>query len=320
MIMIEQVWRNNLTLEGQPLLAADDDLDDVVALMIKFRIDPQKFGGNLLELLSNGRPDMFGVFSSISKSNLSLRPTPSIHKYVSIVDRPGSPLWLLAGFPDVLAWVNEVLPDAPEPSSTRTSFTGTLVAKYLSETGKTLETAVQEGSPDDIYLGFKLCEMAGEQSTFTLIATNTTKYYLELKRSFGSVFPDETALLAMAGIMDAFVYIAGEQIYPGQVTQLAKRTEGMQDRLLSFLIAFEALLLSVDTPELAFDEIRCCCEEEAETIRASIQRAKNSYSGEPAVANAVRAAMSSPKFAELRRAAGLRKGSLLGNLKRKLFG
>lgn len=313
--MPEQTWRNVLTPEGLQLVAAEE-LDDVVALMIQFRIDPQKFGGNLLTLVSRGRPS---IFASISDGNDSLPSTPSIGKYESIVDRPGAPLWLLAAFPDVMAWFNESRLETMEPQVRQNDLYRNLVAKYLSETGRTLETAVEEGAPGDIYLGFDLLKMAGEQSNFTLIATNTTKYYLELKRSFGASFPDETALLAMSGIMDAFVYIARQEIVAEYITELARQTEGKQNRLLQFLIKFEAILLSIDTPSLSFEEVAQHCEEQAEAIRGAIAKVMRSYSGDSTVANDVKAAMSAPHFKTLRYAAGLRNPSLLWKLK-KLFG
>ncbi len=185
----------------------------------------------------------------------------------------------------------------------------------MKETNKSLEAAVQQGSAEDIYLGFDCLRIVGEQSTCTLIATKTTKYYLELKRSYGASFPDESSLLAMSGMLDAKAYIfSTKQLTPAQVIALVRETEGMQDLLVEFLIRLETLLLSIDTPELSFEEVRGVCQGEAEAIRGSIQRTMDSYRGEPKITDDVRAVMSSPQFAQLRLAAGVCNTTLLGKL------
>ena len=43
------------------------------------------------------------------------------------------------------------------------------------------------------------------KSNFSLVAENTTKYYMELKTRFKGRFPDDASLLATAGILDAQV-------------------------------------------------------------------------------------------------------------------
>ena len=45
------------------------------------------------------------------------------------------------------------------------------------------------------------------KSNFTLIAENTTKYYLELKNRYSNSFENDISLLAIAGILDAQNYI-----------------------------------------------------------------------------------------------------------------
>jgi hypothetical protein len=49
------------------------------------------------------------------------------------------------------------------------------------------------------------------KSNFTRIAENTTKFYLELKNNYSDRFPDETSLLAAAGILDAQTYVFHEK-------------------------------------------------------------------------------------------------------------
>lgn len=334
--MIEQMWYNLLDSDDleRPLVASDE-IDDVVSLMVESRIDPQKFIGNLHALHTGGMPSMYDILLTGEDPPPA---TPSIKKYAPVFNRPfQAPLWLLAGFPDVLDWFYEKESELIDPSvdeDDRTKATAelfgldldcatgigenqfedsdvnphvrhyrNLVSNYVKETGKSLEVAFEEGSENDIYSGMDFLQTMGEESNFTLIAAMTTKYYMELKRTYSSSFPDETSLLAMSGILDANVYILGtQQITPSQIIDLAKTTEGKQDRLIEFLIQFEALLLSVDTPDLSSDEILTACQDQAEAIRRSIQRTMDSYIGEPKITNDVRAVMSSPQFEQLRRA------------------
>ncbi len=338
--MIEQMWRNLLDSDDlERPLVVPDEIDDVVSLMVESRIDPQKFTGNLHALLRGGMPSMVDLSGA---GGDPLPTTPSISKFISVINRPvQAPLWLLAGFPDVLYWFNEKQREFLDPSvyedertkataqlfgmdldcptdtdknwfedgdgNLRTRHYRNLVSNYVRETGKSLEVTVREGSENDIYFGRNsILQMMGEESNFTLIAAITTKYYMELKRTYSPSFPDETSLLAMSGILDANAYIFGtQQIAPAQIIDLARATEGKHDRLIEFLIQFEALLLSVGTPDLSSDEILTACHDQEEAIRRSIQRTMDSYNGEHKITNDVRAVMSLPQFAQLRRAVGV---------------
>ncbi|KKM23610.1 hypothetical protein LCGC14_1613490, partial [marine sediment metagenome] len=302
---------------------------------------------------TQGMPMMADLFGG---QKASLPTTPSVSQYVSIANRPvRAPLWLLAGFPDVLAWLNEKQktflgpsvdedeaataigelygfdmdssPDISEhemenpDGSLRACYYCNLVRNYVQQTGRSLEVAVEDGSESDIYLGNDFLQMTGEESTFTLIAAVTAKYYMELKTHYASSFPDETSLLAMSGILDANVYILGTgQIQPIQIVELAKAAQGQEDRLLEFMIRFEALLLSVDTPELPPDEILDACRDQAEAIQKSIRSAMTTYRGEPKIANDARTFMTSAQFSQLRNAAGVRTSSLFSRLKKMIFG
>ncbi len=353
-MMIEQVWRNILAADelGETLVASHE-VDNVVSLMVECKIDLQKFGGNLSALITRGMPTMANLFD---EQKPSLPTTPSVNQYISIVDRPiRAPLWLLAGFPDVLTWLNEKQEaffnprvDEEEASSAlaelygfgvdssqgmseneiknpdgslRACYYRNLVRNYVDQTGRNLEVAVEEGSEGDIYLGNDLLQMTGEESNFTLIATVTTKYYMELKTHYASSFLDEISLLAMSGILDANVYILGTgQIQPMQIVDLAKSTQGQKDRLLEFMIQFEALLLSVDTPEISPDEVLSACRDQAEAIQQSILGAMATYRGEPKIANDARALMTLAQFSQLRNVAGVHTPSLLNRLKNMIFG
>ncbi len=351
--MIEQLWRNVLAAyEMGETLVASNEVDDVVSLMVENKIDIQKFGGNLSALISRGMPTMASLFGGETPA---LPTTPSIDQYISIVNRPLSPLWLLAGFPDVITWLNEKQKsflgpsvdenesataiaelygfdlDAPDnlseddvenpDGSLRACYYRNLVRNYVAQTGQKLEVAVEEGTEGDIYLGQEFLQMTGEESNFTLIATVTTKYYMELKTHYAASLPDETSLLAMSGILDANVYILGTgQLDPTQIVELAKATQGEDDRLLEVMIQFEALLLSVHTPELPHEEVLNACREQADAIQNSIHNAMGTYRGEPKIANDTRALMTSPQFRDLRNTAGVSTATLLGRLKNMIFG
>ena len=347
---MEEAWRNLLGSDdfGKSLVTPDE-IDNVVSLFIESKIDPEKFSGNLHALLTEGMPSIFG------KKN-SLPMTPSIKKIISPIDRPFKvPLWFLAGFPDVLDWSrkiqNEILNssvDEDEKTKARTELFGidldcpkgadekyytdsdgymrtryyrNLVYNYIKETGKPLEVEVDKGSENDIYLGEDSLQMTGEESNFTLIASMTTKYYMELKKTYGTSFPDETSLLAMSGIIDANVYVfETQQITPAQIIELAKVTEGKQNRILEFLIQFESLLLSVDTPDLSPNEVLSACQDQAEAIHSVILQTMESYSSEPEIVSVVRTVMLSSQFGQLRQTVGVQKKSLLSKFKERLFG
>jgi hypothetical protein len=352
--MIEQMWSDMLAFDemGETLVALHE-IDEVVALMIEAKIDPQKFAGNLATLITRGMPttaDLFGAYSP------ALPTTPSVKQYVSLVNRPlRSPLWLLAGFPDVLAWLNDKQKASLNPSidqdeaakviselfgfdvdssqymsegdienpdgSLRACYYSNLVRNYIAQTGQSLEVAVVDGSESDIYLGSDFLQMTGEESNFTLIATITTKYYMELKARYASSFPDETSLLAMSGILDANVYILGTgQIQPTQIVDLAEATHGEKDRFLEFMILFEALLMSVDTPEISPDEVLDACRDQAQAIQRSIRTAMETYQAEAKIADDARALMTSPQFSELRNVAGVHTSTLWGRLKKMILG
>jgi hypothetical protein len=347
--MIKQVWRNMLADDemGEAIVASHD-VDDVVSLMVECKIDPQKFGGNLSALITRGMATMASLFGS---DKPALPTMPSVDQYVSVVNRPlKSPLWLLAGFPDVLAWLNEKQKaflntsvdedeaanaiaelygldvnstqdlsesDLENPDgSLRVCYYRNLIRNYVAQTGKKLEVAVEEGSAGGIYLGDQFIQMIGEESNFTLIATVTTKYYIELKTHYAASFPDDTSLLAMSGILDANVNILGTgQIQPAQIVDLARATQGKEERLLEFMILFEALLLSVDTPKLPHEEVLDACRDQADAIQRSIRNAMETYRGEPKISNDTRALITSAQFSQLRNAASMHTPTLLSKLK-----
>jgi len=349
--MIEKIWKNLLDSdEYEKPLVTKEEVRDVVSLMIEVKIDPKKFGGNLHAILTGGMPSLF----DFTNDEQRLPTTNSISHFTSIVNRPlNAPLWLLAGFPDVMNWLHERQKDILNPSISeddrikktailfgidieddkditesdlfneegqyRTRYYRNLIDNYKNDTGKNLETAVEEGSPNDIYLGMNFMNILGEKSNFTLIANMTTKYYLELKRNFSHRLSDETSLISVAGILDANVYIFGtQQIKPQQIIAIAQGTKNSKDRLLDFIILFESLLLSVDTPDLSYEEVKNACEDQSKVIKSAIEQTISSYTSDSKISNDVRIFMKSSQFSRIRKVAGGRSDSILDKIK-KIF-
>lgn len=338
--MISQMWLDILGFEDfEEPLVLPDEIDDVVALMLEMKIDPQKFCGNLMAILRQGRRPFDEAFLGKSQPFIT---TPSAKRYTSVLDRPAStPLWVLAGFPDVHQWLVEKIvewckPPADEEAgerrtmelygidlntaqnadeaqfwncngSLRVCYYRNLISNYRKETGNILEVSVVEGSENDIYKGKDLLDALNEDSNFTLMAGITTRYYVELKRSYGHRFPDEASLLATSGILHGHIYVFQAQtIKPEQIIAIAKATKDSTDRLLDFIIRLETLFLSVDAPEFPFEEVESACKEQAVTIKNAIDRAINSYDGQPDVVDGVQVFMKSSQLSQIRKDLGIR--------------
>jgi len=63
------------------------------------------------------------------------------------------------------------------------------------------------------------------KTNFSLIAENTTKFYMELTTRYKERFPDDAALLATAGILDArnYVFSSSPQIDISDIIELARK-------------------------------------------------------------------------------------------------
>lgn len=72
------------------------DVNRVIKLFIKYKVDPQKIMSNVLVLLVGDL--RFPFVTNTIKSN---------KKFLSPLERPQSPIWFLAWFPDVIVWYNK---------------------------------------------------------------------------------------------------------------------------------------------------------------------------------------------------------------------
>jgi len=336
-------------------MVSQDDLEDVVSLMIDNKIDPSKFAGNLRALLSGGTGILSFEDAFFPEKTWRPSPTQSMTREF-IFGRPtGTPLWMLAAFPDVVNWLNDKMIDFHRTSndecdedakflllfgielksagdldeSAFENKEGQMQAKYFrnlidnfaKDTGKTFETSVEDGSPNDIYLGFELFKSLGEENLFTLIASTTTKYYLELKRNFAKYFPDETSLIAAAGIIDANHYIfKTQQIKPEEIIDLARETRENKNRFIDFMMCFEPLIMSAEGPEFPVEMVKESCESESEAIERAILKTLTSYTNEQRIADWCIFFMKSPQFSSIRKTLHVRDRSLLRRIKEILFG
>jgi hypothetical protein len=334
------MWRKILASSDleEPFVPTDE-IDDVARIMVEFKIDPKKFAGNLIAVLNQGSGFSFEQLSRYEQD--CLPKTPSISEFENPLRRPFLPLWLLAGFPDVVAWSQQKLlpllknPDVEEEEIQRTmaelygidlgslekesvelvdddgdvTVAGhrALVTNYLNETGKSLEVSLDPNSADDIYLGYELLSELGEESNLTLTATWTMRCYMQLMRAYGERFPDETSLLAMAGIMDAnvYVFITGE-LEPEQVMKLAEETKGEENRLYEFMVRFAALLMSVHEPGMEVEYIEDLLRDDSEAVRRTLERESNASTTYPHLAALASNLMQELDFRDIRRAAGVR--------------
>src|SRR5208337_1614265 len=142
-----------------------------------------------------------------------------------------------------------------------------LIENYQKQTGKTLEVAVTKDSESNIYLASEIYKSVGEEDLFTLIASNVTKYYIELRRQFLHRFPTETTLLTAAGILAAQVYVLKtREIRPDQIAAVAVEAKDDSQRFLSFVISVETLLMSVDNPNISREDILASCKDQQDSI------------------------------------------------------
>ena len=350
--MPHNIWHKLLAPDNQTFeIVLSEELDDVISILVDAQIDPKTFGGNLCELLSEGLPSFSSIFDLEQRS---LPTSPSVKKYTSVINRPVAvPLWFIAAFPDVLHWLNESQAKIHRCASSedtsvkefdellglnmnqaddvdisqyqnrkgqlRSQYYRNLVHNYLKRTGARLEVAVVPGSETDMYTAMDMLHAVGEESTFTLIATMTTKYYSELRNNYSASFPDETSLLAMAGILDANMSIfVTQQITIEQVIDLARRSGG-NNRYFDFLISLSTLLIWVDAQEMDPSDITAAGLEQADKIQESIRYALNTYKSEPMISQTARMVMRAPQFAYVRQAVGVTSNSLFSKIK-KLFG
>jgi hypothetical protein len=329
--MIKKIWKDlfhSSEVEDLPI-ASKEDIEEIIDMFIADRIDPEIFISNLEALLRGGMPSLNDFLGTEEKPKTS----KSISSFTSIVNRPmGTPLWFLAGYPDVMNWFNDQEEKYSDQDGWETEMAklwgldaedeninenqsinsdGKLHPKYCNNlkkhyketTKKKLEVSVDENSNNNIYLGAELLNMMGAESNFTLIAENTTKYYLELTKNYKNRINNEVFLLATAGILDAQFYIFMEKtINPAEIIDIAKKAVSSgKDALINFIIKLEIKLFKIDNPAMDISEIEKGCIKQKVAILKTIQKTKEKYNSEPRVTLEVEVFMNSIKFKPYRK-------------------
>ncbi|MBU4293915.1 MAG: zinc ribbon domain-containing protein [Actinobacteria bacterium] len=339
--MIKKIWKDLFhSSEAEGLsIASKEDIEEIIDMLIADKIDPQIFISNLEALLRGGMPSFNDFLGTEEKPKTS----KSISSFTFVVNRPmGTPLWFLAGYPDVMNWFNDQeekhikshnrdyddweteiaklwgldTEDKNINENQIMNSDGKLHPKYCNNlkkhyketTKKKLEVSVDENSDNNIYLGAELLNMMGAESNFTLIAENTTKYYLELTKNYKNRFNNEVFLLATAGILDAQFYIFMDKtINPAEIIDIAKKAVSSgKDALINFIIKLEIKLFKIDSPAMDISAIENVCIEQKVAILKTIQKTKEKYNSEPRVASEVEVFMNSIKFKPYRKMLGIK--------------
>lgn len=345
--MIRKLWKDlfNSSEEEGLSIASKEDGEQIINMLIADKIDPQVFLSNLTALLREGAPS-FNDFWKV-KGEKIYQPTASVDYFIRRIYRARAfSLWFYAAYPDVMVWFHEwqkeygrahdydeeaeVIEAAKlfginiedetikedqimnSEGKHRPKYLKNLVKHYKDTTDKKLEVSVDENSENNIYLGAEFLNMIGAENNFTLIAENTTKYYLELTKNYKNRFKDKASLLATAGILDALVYIFMDQtINPQEIIDIAQKSvSSKEEALIDFIIKLEVKLFKIDKPDMDISEIENACIGQKEVIVKAVQKTKEKHTSEPRFASDVANFMSSAKFKSYRKMLGI-KGKIL---------
>ncbi len=335
---IRRAWEDSFNEEGRSVLSIGSPQEArqiIDGFVMPDRVDPLIFLSNLEALVSGSMPSM----KDLADLERSYEPTPSLSRFTWVGDRPsGMPLWFIAAYPDVVLWchsqireymkarrsdedlkaliadlydldpadpgLEEELGDSmgEEGKFCPITLLRNLVQNYKSKTGRELETAVKS-QETDVYLASELCEASGAENNWTLIAVNTTKYYLELTRGYRDRFRNEVCLLAAAGVLDAISYVMEQTITPSEIFEMAERAAPSgEEALLDFIISLETKIFSLDSPsEFDVPDIEAALFTQKGSIEDAIERTKRDYVSEPMFTEAVSVLMHSHQFSGLRR-------------------
>ena len=175
------------------------------------------------------------------------------------------------------------------------------------------------------------------KDNYAIVAENTTKFYVELQRNYADRFPDETSLLAAAGVCDAAAYVFGERtVSADDIVEIAEavidkrsavQLQRMEDKLqrigagkmppgdllldkhssplTDFVAGLEVKLFAVESPRLSESDIVGAVVSKYETIAKVVAKTTDKYTSESQFASNVKALMESPDYAGLRARLGI---------------
>jgi hypothetical protein len=164
---LERVWREIFADPGVGhRIVSPEEVDEVISLLVEHSVNPARFLSNLRMIGSGGVTSL-----SFDTGPRLPPPTQSAQSLARPSDRPvGPPMWMLAGFPDVVAWfanaddsITEAVAStfekgtSDEPTATgeeepaeaemmnsegrlNVRFNGMLIQHYLQQGHKLLET------------------------------------------------------------------------------------------------------------------------------------------------------------------------------------
>ena len=149
----------------------------------------------------------------------------------------------------------------------------------------------------------RISNLIGE--SFTSVAENITKYYLELKRNYYNRFNDEATLLASTGLIEAQSYLE-EKISLVQIFDIAKKSAlANEGALVDFIINLEIKLFQIEAPEFDISEVTAACFEKKRDIESVVQKMKKEYTHETDIASNTSKFMISYPFQKYRVALGI---------------
>jgi hypothetical protein len=308
--MITKIWRDffySPEIEDLSTIGVlKADIEEIIALFVKDKIDPQKFILNIGGLLTEGMSFNFSNLNTREKH----KPTKSISLFTSWINRPGkTPLWFLAGYPDVMHWLNMQQDnylklhnqniDGWEKEMSKLfelnyedenqiiiegrikpKYYKNLTAQYKKITKKKFETELDKDAENKLHLISNMLDNVSTESQFTLIAENTTKFYLELKKSHVHRFVSEISLLATSGVLDAQWDVLSGKLPVQQILKIAEKASKFSDPLFEFILLLEPLLFEIENQDFTFDEIEDAISNQSSSIQKSIQKIINEYQGE----------------------------------------
>jgi len=115
------------------------------------------------------------------------------------------------------------------------------------------------------------------KSNFTIIAENTTKYYLELKNRYSDRFDNGISLLAIAGVLDAqnYIFTSSPTIDIDEIFELAKESTSNDETITSLnsmksIINFEKRMQDYKGGKISSTELILGDEESGEEISDTI--------------------------------------------------
>jgi len=124
-----------------------------------------------------------------------------------------------------------------------------------------------------------------KDGNFGLVARNITKIYLFLKSNYSESLPDQTTLIATAGIINAAKYIKTNTIEPAEIISMAKSSidEGGDTDIKNEVYSLSAFIRQIEIEIFAIDtrmdyyEIRDIVMQKHTMIRENVEEAIADY-------------------------------------------